>query len=81
MTNDRDEQPGLFEALYSTRALRRFTDRPVDDETLFQVLDAAIRAPAHSRKRSLMMWSFPGPSQTCWSVRVTSCSCGTGVWI
>ncbi len=37
---------GLFEALYSTRALRRFTDEPVSDEDLYQVIDAAIRAPA-----------------------------------
>lgn len=55
MTNHRNEQPGLFEALYSTRALRRFTDQPVEDETLFQVLDAAIRAPAGS---NMQIWHF-----------------------
>ena len=46
---------GLFEALYSTRALRRFKPDPVDDETLFQVLDAAIRAPAGS---NMQIWHF-----------------------
>lgn len=45
----------LFEALYSTRAIRRFTDEPVSDEVLFQVLDAAIRAPAGSNVQS---WHF-----------------------
>ena len=49
------DQTGLFEALYSTRALRRFTDQPVSDETLFQVLDAAIRAPAGS---NMQVWHF-----------------------
>jgi nitroreductase len=38
------EDPGLFQTIYTTRALRRFTDRPVPDEVLFQLFDAAIRA-------------------------------------
>jgi nitroreductase len=49
------ENVGLFEALYSTRALRRFKPDPVADETLFQVLDAAIRAPAGS---NMQIWHF-----------------------
>lgn len=40
MTND----PGLFETMYTTRALRRFKPDPVPDEVLFQLFDAAIRA-------------------------------------
>jgi nitroreductase len=38
------EDPGLFQTIYTTRALRRFTDRPVPDDVLFQLFDAAIRA-------------------------------------
>jgi nitroreductase len=49
------EQTGLFEALYSTRALRRFKPDPVPDEVLFQVVDAAIRAPAGGNQQ---MWHF-----------------------
>ena len=49
------EDVGLFEALYSTRALRRFKSDPVDDELLFQVIDAAIRAPAGS---NMQVWHF-----------------------
>lgn len=49
------EDVGLFEALYSTRALRRFKPDPVDDELLFQVIDAAIRAPAGS---NMQVWHF-----------------------
>ena len=49
------DQIGLFEALYSTRALRRFTDQPVPDEVLFQVVDAAIRAPAGG---NMQIWHF-----------------------
>ncbi len=50
-----DGSIGLFEALYSTRALRRFTDEPVSDEDLFQVIDAAIRAPAGG---NMQVWHF-----------------------
>lgn len=49
------EQIGLFEALYTTRALRRFKPDPVPDELLFQVIDAAIRAPAGSNQQ---VWHF-----------------------
>ena len=49
------ESVGLFEALYSTRALRRFTDEPVSDEDLYQVIDAAIRAPAGG---NMQVWHF-----------------------
>jgi nitroreductase len=49
------EQTGLFEALYSTRALRRFKPDPVSDEVLFQVIDAAIRAPAGGNQQ---VWHF-----------------------
>jgi nitroreductase len=40
-----DSPLGLFEALYTTRALRRIRPDPLPEETIFQVLDAAIRAP------------------------------------
>lgn len=49
------EQTGLFEALYSTRALRRFRPDAVPDEVLFQVIDAAIRAPAGGNQQ---LWHF-----------------------
>ena len=40
MTTD----PGLFQTIYTTRALRRFKPDPVPDEVLFQLFDAGIRA-------------------------------------
>lgn len=49
------EQVGLFEALYTTRALRRFKPDAVTDEVLFQVIDAAIRAPAGGNNQA---WHF-----------------------
>lgn len=49
------EEVGLFEALYSTRALRRYKPDPVPDEVLFQVIDAAIRAPAGGNAQ---IWHF-----------------------
>ncbi len=37
---------GLFEAMYSARALRRLKPDPVPDEIMSKILDAGIRAPA-----------------------------------
>jgi nitroreductase len=37
---------GLFEAMYSARALRRLKPDPVPDEILTKIIDAAIRAPS-----------------------------------
>lgn len=51
----RPEDVGLFEALYSTRALRRFKPDPVPDEVLFQVIDAGIRAAAGG---NMQIWHF-----------------------
>lgn len=38
-----DTDPGLFQTIYTTRALRRFKPDPVPDELLYQVIDAGIR--------------------------------------
>lgn len=38
------DEPGLFQTIYTTRALRRFKPDPVPDAVLFQCFDAAIRA-------------------------------------
>ena len=46
---------GIFEAMYTARALRRFKPDPVPDEVLTKVLDAAIRAPSGSNQQS---WEF-----------------------
>jgi nitroreductase len=46
---------GLFEAIYSARALRRFKPDPVPDEVMTKVLDAAIRAPSGSNEQT---WLF-----------------------
>ena len=35
---------GLFEAIYSARALRRLKPDPVPEEIITQILDAAVRA-------------------------------------
>jgi nitroreductase len=48
-------QPGLFETLYTARALRRFKTDPIPDDVLFQILDAAIRAPSGQNAQD---WRF-----------------------
>jgi nitroreductase len=37
---------GLFEAMYTARALRRLKPDPVPEELMTRLLDAAIRAPS-----------------------------------
>jgi nitroreductase len=46
---------GLFEAMYSARALRRFKPDPVPDQVMTKILDAAIRAPSGSNEQR---WLF-----------------------
>jgi nitroreductase len=45
------EDVSLFEGLVSTRAIRRYTDEPVPDEVLRDVLFAATRAPSGSNRQ------------------------------
>jgi nitroreductase len=40
------EEPELYDALLTTRAMRRFTDEPVDDATIEACLAAAVQAPS-----------------------------------
>ena len=49
------DDPGLFATMYSARALRRFRPDPVPDEVLFQLMDAAIRAPSGQNTQD---WRF-----------------------
>jgi nitroreductase len=43
--------PSLYEGLVSTRAIRRYTDEPVPDEVLRDILFAATRAPSGSNRQ------------------------------
>jgi nitroreductase len=47
--------PGLFHTIYTTRALRRLRPDPIPDEVLFQLFDAAIRAPSGGNAQD---WRF-----------------------
>jgi len=38
--------PGLFEIMYSLRAMRRLKPDPVPDELVWKILDAAVQAPS-----------------------------------
>jgi len=46
---------GLFEAMFSARALRRFKADPVPEEVLTRILDAATRAPSAGNAQN---WTF-----------------------
>lgn len=45
----------VFEALYTTRAMRRVKPDPIPDEVVRQMLDAAIRAPSPGNRQQ---WRF-----------------------
>jgi nitroreductase len=46
---------GIFEAMYSARAMRRFKSVPVPDAVIGKILDAAIRAPSAGNSQD---WLF-----------------------
>ena len=46
---------GVFEAIYSARALRKFKPDPVPEPVITQILDAAIRAPSAGNAQN---WAF-----------------------
>ena len=39
-------EPGIFEVIYSTRAMRRLKPDPIPEATLKKSIDAGIRAPS-----------------------------------
>ncbi len=45
----------LFEALYSQRAIRYFTDQPVSDETIHHLIEAGTKAPSGGNRQG---WKF-----------------------
>ena len=46
---------GLFDAMYSARALRRLKPDPVPEEIITRIVDAAIRAPSAGNAQN---WAF-----------------------
>ena len=44
---------GLFDAIYSARALRRLKPDPVPQEIITRILDAAVRAPSAGKCAAL----------------------------
>ena len=45
----------VFEALYTTRAMRRVSEEPISEDILKQMVDAGIRAPSGSNRQG---WKF-----------------------
>src|SRR5438045_7031107 len=50
-----DETVGLLDAIYTTRSVRRLLDRPIPDEVVTRLIEAATRAPNGSNAQS---WRF-----------------------
>ena len=53
----------VFEALYTTRAMRRVTEEPIPEEILKQMVDAAVRAPsgANNQGWNCLLYTSPSP--------------------
>src|SRR5690348_14025982 len=54
---------GLFDAIYTARALRRLKPDPVPDEVITKVLDAAIRAPSGGNAQNWIFLVVRDPEQ------------------
>src|SRR5262245_61324477 len=48
-------EPGIFEIIYSTRAMRRLKPDPIPEATLKKIVDAGIRAPSGG---NVQEWAF-----------------------
>ncbi len=46
---------GIFETIYTTRAMRRFKPDPIPEDVLVKIVDAGIHAPSGSNRQS---WGF-----------------------
>jgi nitroreductase len=55
INNSREVSMDLFEAIRTRRSVRRFTDRPVEEEKLSAILEAARQAPSWA---NLQCWRF-----------------------
>ena len=56
---------GLFEAIYSARALRRLKPDPVPEEIMTKILDAAIRAPSAGNSQHWVFVVVRDPEVRC----------------
>lgn len=54
---------GLFEAINTARALRRFKPDPVPDEVITKILEAGIRAPSGSNEQTWLFVVVKDPDQ------------------
>ena len=48
-------EPGIFEIIYSTRAMRRLKPDPIPEDTLKKIVDAGTRAPSGGNTQE---WAF-----------------------
>jgi nitroreductase len=60
---ERQTEPGLFEILYTCRAMRRLKPDPVPRELLLELIDAANQAPSGSNLQSARWIIVQDPAQ------------------
>jgi len=54
---------GIFETMYSARAMRRFKSDPVPDAVITKILDAGIRAPSGGNAQDWLFVVITDPGQ------------------
>jgi len=54
---------GIFETMYSARAMRRFKSDPVPDAVITKILDAGIRAPSAGNAQDWLFVVITDPGQ------------------
>jgi nitroreductase len=54
---------GLFDAIYTARALRRLKPDPIPDEVLAKVIDAGVRAPSGANNQNWVFIVIKDPEQ------------------
>jgi nitroreductase len=60
------EEMGLFEAMYTQRALRYFKPDAIPDAVLRKVLDAGIRAPNGGNQKTVALYRHERPTTKRW---------------
>ncbi|MHA1969052.1 MAG: nitroreductase family protein [Candidatus Hodarchaeales archaeon] len=56
---DQESRHDIFKVIHNRRSLRKFTDRPINDDVLKKLLNAGIRAPFAAQMYSIVYTRDP----------------------
>ena len=70
----------LTEALRTTGAVREFTDEPVDDATVYRLLETARFAPNGGNRQAWRVVVVQDPATCAGRCATSTCPAGTSTW-